>query len=179
MSKRVFFQGDRDTAGREKEVAIEIMRRLGQLGWAANVGAYGGLVAAICESGVKVRRHVMDPDETRKIWTDGKAEIVHCTAMAEKIDYGTKEVAWGIRLGIIIETSDVFVFMPGREGTLAHLAAIIAFNAKGKNPKKIALVGWNSINYRYLVGCFDLTAPPWLENFSLDGTDDVIAYLTT
>jgi hypothetical protein len=179
VKKRVFFQGDRDIAGDERDSAVTIMRRLGELGWAANVGAYGELVAAICEAGVEVRCHLMDPNKSREVKADPKAEIVNCTTLAEKIGLNTKEVAWGIRLGILMETSDAFIFMPGREGTRAHLDPIIAFNLKAKNPKKIALVGWASSDLRHLAAYFHLTAPLWLRNFSLDGLDDVIKHLTT
>jgi hypothetical protein len=184
VKKRVFFQGDRDIAGREREAAIEIMKRLGEQGYAANVGAYGELVAAICEAGVEVRCHLMDPNKDREVKTDAKAEIVDCVELAKQIGHPTKEVAWGIRLGILMETSNAFVFMPGREGTRAHLDPVIAFNLKAKNPKKIALIGWKEEDVKALHAYFHLGfGTLWIEYFRIINynypINQIIDFLTT
>lgn len=190
--KRVFFQGDRDISGEARETAIKIMRGLGKLGWKANVGAYGALVAAICKTGVSVRGHGFGAkDQPEQIDRD-KFEFVDCSSAKIEglsIDSASRNIklypnyqpyTWAIRLAMLMETSNAFIFFPGRQGTLAHLIPILAFNIKGKEkPKKVALVGWNRIisgMLLLLVG-IDKEMTPWFGIFNLDEVDQVVEFL--
>ncbi|MFA6322432.1 MAG: hypothetical protein WCX71_03035 [Candidatus Buchananbacteria bacterium] len=134
----ILVQGDRNAAGCEdaaKEIAAELARRHVEV----NLGAYGKLVEVFLQAGCRATCHGHRADDRGKC--PAETPFVDCTVGGSL----SKEEAWGRRLGIFLE-SDAFLFFAGNEGTLAHLIPVLAFASKSwHDKKKIALVGWNSV----------------------------------
>lgn len=154
----IFVQGDRDAKGIEAQVQeLGALCKERQIG--LNVGESGKIVRILSESGARVVVYRSKDDEPNADMGPN-VSVVDCVtpaAMATEhllhrgaFQVKAKRVGWGVRLAVLEQTSEGFVFFPGREGTLAHLFAIAAFIAKGERDaghtitRRIALVGWES-----------------------------------
>lgn len=131
-------------------------QRIGQLlaakGWEANVGSHGDLVPIMMESGIPCHAHVAKMRED--VDYGCLASVTGCNQLASELipslpttnEDTEKMLAWGIRLGLWMSTSDAFLFIGGAEGTLAHLVPVLAWNrkalAKEGRAKKIVVIGW-------------------------------------
>lgn len=149
---KVFVQGDRDARDSEKAaqaIAAEFCRRSVHV----NLGAYGRLVRIFLEAGCPATCY----GHRERGEVPGEVPFRDCLALSKlllsKEGGGSRELAWGIRLGILMATSDAFLFFAGREGTVAHLLPVLAFASKRwqEKPHKIALVGWNQEQISALV----------------------------
>lgn len=181
----IFIQGDRDTSGPEAEAVRQICELCAKSDITILTGAYGQIVKVAFESGAKVVSHSFRAGDKSKI-PEG-VEFVDCTSPD-----GDRARGWGIRIGELLAKSDGAIFLPGREGTLAHLMPFIAFaikakekgspqripveylaeliKAKEKGPeKRVALLGWEEDDFQALLSLFkfERRESPFL-NFSLD-----------
>ena len=138
---RVFVQGDRDAKGC-KAVAQVIAMELRQRQVGVNLGAYGELVEIFFVAGCEVRCFGHRESRGR---VPEKVTFTDCMQVAKDLKHPSREVAWGLRLGLLMEASDAFLFFAGREGTVAHLVPVLAFASKRwrEKPRKVALVGWD------------------------------------
>jgi hypothetical protein len=138
---KVFVQGDRDAHGCEN-ASRAIALKMAKCGIEVNLGAYGKLVEIFLAAGCPAHCHGHRSGDRGKAFGKG-ASYADCTLIAKLAGYpDTREVAWGLRLGVLMANSDAFLFFSGREGTVAHLVPILAFACKLWKNKKIALVGW-------------------------------------
>ncbi|MFA6272387.1 MAG: hypothetical protein WC693_04790 [Patescibacteria group bacterium] len=175
MTKRVFIQGDRDPSVDLAACALEIAQLLKQRGWEANVGAYGGLVRIFEESGMRCHAHVIAP-RGREVQFSERivASVTDCNQLVRslpaEVRWGGEAdqiLTWGLRLGIWMAHSDAFIFFAGREGTMAHLIPVLAWNrkvlAKEGRAKKVVLFGWlrSQINALRALGLYS-PADTWL-----------------
>lgn len=188
MAQRIFVQGDRDPQGAVRDSALEIGRLLHEAGYEANVGAYGGFVKLFQESGIIIHPHEMDVN--REVKYEG-VEAIDCVKIANEL-FGRnqtftpqmlKEIAWGIRMGLFLATSDCFLFFHGREGTLAHLFPVLAHATKGwvKNnaSRPIALVGWPADEVAAIMKQFKIARDvTWFGYFEITEVTKIIDFLT-
>ena len=96
-------------------------------------------------------------------------------------------MAWAIRLAHMSDTSDGFIFFPGREGTFAHLVPIMAFIAKDERdkgvprPRRVALVGWDAYAMNALRTLMQIRPRDvdWIQNFILSKEiESIVSWLT-
>ena len=189
---RVFLQGDRDPEGAAREAATKLGLGLKVEGWGVTLGAYGGFVKVLEETGVSCICH-----ET-KIKGHGdvkmtKSPSIKCQELGEAVSTmlgggifakAVDEISWAIRLGVWMGTSQAYCFFAGREGTLAHLVPVLAYNTKGwikeGNPRKVALVGWEVEDVAAIMRLFKLNKDTtWFAYFSLEEVDKAVAFLTS
>jgi len=166
---------------------LEIGKLLHQAGYEANVGAYGGFVKLFQESGITIHPHEMDVN--RQV-TYEEIEAVDCVKIANEL-FGRdesfipsmlKEIAWGIRIGLFIATSNAFLFFHGREGTLAHLFPVLAHATKGwvKNntPRPVALVGWPPEEVAAIMKQFNISRDSnWFAHFEINQAQKITDFL--
>ncbi len=187
MVPRIFIQGDRDPQGAVRDSALKIGSLLHEAGYEANVGAYGGFVKLFQESGITIHPHEMDVD--REVKYEG-VEAVDCVKIADEL-FGRnqtftpkmlKELAWGIRIGLFLATSEGFLFFHGREGTLAHLFPVLAHATKGwvKNntPRPIVLVGWPADEVATIMKQFNISRDAdWFGYFEITEINKIVNFL--
>ena len=194
---RIMVQGDRDATGIEDTVrALGTLCKERKIG--LNVGEAGQIVRILAETGADVRVH--QAKSVRPNVPEGctNVKIVDCFTPAEKARWQLEEevagmchhssrssrtLAWAVRLACL-DTSDGFIFFPGREGTLAHLVPIMAFIAKGEvdkgvaRPRRVALVGWGDAKKDALLELFDIgDDDEWVGSFTIDEMDSVVSWL--
>lgn len=191
---RLMVQGDRDAKGIEDAV-----RRLGTLckerEIGLNVGESGEIVRLIAESGASYMVNQAQPGDSKLPEHLLRDHTRNCQAAAFMAQEGFHRLAWDspklprlawcIRLACL-DTSDGFIFFPGREGTLAHLVPIMAFIAKGERdkgvarPRRVALVGWPIGKYTNLCELMEINPSnyTWVHPFTLAQVGNVITWLT-
>ena len=169
----MFIQGDRDLGGGSfAEAAMKIAILLNQKRWEANVGIQGDLVRIFDESGILCHGHIAAP--LRTVHVGSIRTITDCNIIAQSLPREYRQggvadpfVTWSLRLGIWASRSDAFLFFSGREGTIAHLVPILAWNrkslAKEGRAKKVVLFGW-SRDQMYALRTLGLWSPAdkWL-----------------
>lgn len=189
---RVFIQGDRDPEGVAKQAALQLGQALKTKGWGATVGAYGGFVQVLEESGVSCICH-----ETR-IHDHGDVKMksspsIKCQELGQKVilelgdgafSKAGDEISWGIRLGLWMGMSQSYCFFAGREGTLAHLVPVLAYNIKGwakqGKARKVCLIGWEMEDVDALSTLFMRQGEnDWLRYFTLNNIGDAAEFLTS
>lgn len=182
---RVFVQGDRDAKGCQS-AATEIAMRFRNAGVSVNLGAYGKLVSIFLNAGCDGLCHGYRSNDQGECPT--KVKFIDCAHLAPDIPFSgfapsSPAVAWGVRLGILLETSDAFLFFAGRQGTIMHAVPAIGFGVgqveKGQPPKKVALVGWCDDHIVGVKSFFfpDGKLPAWIRTFGLDETEAVFQFL--
>jgi len=201
--KYTFIQGDRDPEGPFKESALQIGEALKTKGWQVNVGAYGGFVKILEQSGVKINPHEMVADGRTNKFNEQSIESVNCANIAKELfkddnptDQQIKDTAWALRMALFLGNSKSFIFFPGTKGTRAHLLATLAFNLTTNQPKPVALVGWednqpdlqNKSDYdlgqqesfwlKTFAEEIKNSPPGWLRKFSLDQTEEIVNFVT-
>ena len=187
---RLMVQGDRDAQGIEGAV-----RQLGQLckerEIGLNVGEAGKIVRILGETGAHVRVHQAkkEPPNVPEGFT-GEIYPLESAArnliMKRRLKGATVgRMAWAIRLAHMSDTSDGFLFFPGREGTLAHLVPILAFIAKGERdkgvprPRRVALVDWPDAKKDALLELFNIgDDDEWVGSFDIEEMRRVVSWLT-
>ena len=149
---KIFIQGDRETAGEEALAVKKFCQLCAKEGITILAGAYGEIVRLAHESGAKVISHTHRPGDMGKI--PAGVEFVDCTVGDDL------PRSWAKRLGELLAEADGAVFLPGREGTLAHLIPFIAFaisaRAKDSEIRRIALLGWKEDDFQTLLSLFNL-----------------------
>lgn len=189
---RLMVQGDRNAQGIEGAV-----RRLGEIckerGIGLNVGEAGQIVRILGETGAHVRVHQAKP-ERPNVPEGFTGEIYPLESAARNLIMKRRlkgatidRMAWAIRLAYTSDTSDGFIFFPGREGTLAHLVPIMAFIAKGERdkgvarPRRVALVGWSGPMITALATLFNIwpnkPGGEWLNTFTTEDVTKAVAWL--
>ncbi|MDO8435454.1 MAG: hypothetical protein Q7S89_02120 [bacterium] len=168
--RRIFVHGDREAKGIEVQV-----RALGDLchdrGIGINVGESGETVNILASSNADVRVHHSKDGEAPNVPFGSVVKVVDCVtpaAMAtqhllhfDDVVADPNRVGWGVRLAVLEQMSDGFIFFPGRERTLAHLVPILAFIAKGERDKgkpcrRVALVGWHTLDLDAILCLFQM-----------------------
>lgn len=180
---RLMVQGDRDARGIADQV-----RRLGELckerGVGLNVGESGEIIRILCGTGANVRIHKAKLELPNLSGDCENVTVVDCIGpgiaagkyLDERHDFVVNRLEWAVRLMCMISssTTDGFIFFPGAEGTLAHLIPVMAFIAKGerdkgKETRRVALVGWPTVKVMHLRQLFGIGMDPkddWLESFA-------------
>jgi len=201
--KHIFIQGDRDPQGPFKESALAISQALKDRGWQANVGAYGGFVKVLEQSGIKITPHEMTADGRVTQFDENAIESVNCADITKELlkndnptEQQIKDTAWALRMGLFLANSKAFLFFPGTKGTRAHLLSALAFNLTSDKPKPIALVGWdenqpdlqNKSDYglvqqdeawlKTFANELKDQPPTWLKKFPLEQVDMIINFVT-
>ncbi|MFA6524793.1 MAG: hypothetical protein WCT33_00825 [Patescibacteria group bacterium] len=198
MTKRVFVQGDRDPGVDLSACALKTAQLLKQSGWEANVGAYGGLVRIFEESGMRCHAHVMAPRGREVQFSDCIVSVTDCNQLVRSlpanIRWGGEAdqiLTWGLRLSVWMAHSDAFIFFAGREGTMAHLVPILAWNrkvlAKEGRAKKVVLIGWDKLQRDALYTLGLITIPEgdwasddaeWFRTYSMYNVEGAVNFLT-
>lgn len=201
-AERYFIQGDRAPEGPVREAALTIGKLLKERGYEANVGAYGGFVQLLEQSGVTIQPHKMDSDKKIQ-FNEGEVEAIDTVPLAKQMlgDEATpekiKEAAWGLRMALFITNSEGFVFFPGTRGTRAHLLSVLAFNLITDQPKPVALVGWNDDQpnlqespadslpdqeeawLKTFAQELERENPSWLKRFKVDEPEAAVNFVTS
>ena len=201
-TERAFIQGDRDPQGQMREAALAIGKLLNERGWEANLGAYGGFVQLVEQSGVPIHPHTMVSEKPLQFNEQGSAALDAGAAAKQLLGEGAtpeqiKEAAWGVRMALFITNSEGFVFFPGTRGTRAHLLAVLAFNLVTDRPKPVALVGWNEGQpnlqesppdslpdqeeawLKTFAQELERENPTWLKRFNVDEPGAAVAFVTS
>jgi hypothetical protein len=190
--RRVFVQGDRDPEGAAREAATKLGLGLKENCWGVTLGAYGGFVKVLEETGVSCVCH-----ET-KIRDHGETKATHfptikCQELGETVAImlgsgvfaqAVDEINWSIRLGVWMGTSQAYCFFAGREGTLGHLAPVMTYNAKGwakrGRARKVCLLGWDIEDVAAIMRLYKIQRnTTWFGYFSLEEVDKAVEFLTT
>lgn len=185
-------QGDRAPEGDAKIAALRLGTLLHAKGWGASVGAYGGFVKVLEDSGISCICHETamrdhgDVKSTKSpvIHFGGYADLV-IDQMGQAVSGAKRELSWASRLGIWMGTSQAFCFFAGREGTLAHLAPVLAYNIKGwakeGRPRRVVLLGWDLLDLAHIQALFNIRGPAtnWFMHYELEEIDDAADFLTS
>lgn len=188
---RVFIQGDRDPAGDAKIAALKLGEFLKNKNWGALVGAYGGFVKVMEESGISCVCHETDIKDHGSVKYVNSPSINFSEvgdAVAWLLGEGPflqakKSISWGNRLGVWMGTASSYCFFAGNEGTMAHLIPVLAFNAKSWSKSKarpVALIGWDITKITALMQLMGLTKDTlWFSHFELNEIALAVEFLTT
>ena len=181
---RLFVQGDRDAKGMSA-CATQIAALLKAAGVRVTLGAYGQLVKIFIDAGCEATCHGHRSSDRGQCPPD--TSFVDCSAYASRIlsiEGSGISVSWGLRLGLLLATSDASLFFDGRQGTMLHAVPAIGFGVgqaeKGSPPKKVALVGWSEDHVTGLKLLFfpDGNLPSWIRTFGLNEADQIVHFLT-
>ncbi len=188
---RIFVQGDRDPSGPAYDAAVRLGKAIKQTRcWGVSLGAYGGFVKALEESGVDCLCHETEiPDHGNvkfktapSIDAAPLADVVIAELGGGVFEKSKRLIAWGNRLGVWASTSQAYCFFAGNEGTLAHLFPVLAFIAKrkkGTQAKRVALIGWEPQKVYSIVLLFGFSVETnWFQTFSLDDVEAAVEFLT-
>ncbi|MFA4818896.1 MAG: hypothetical protein WC621_03570 [Patescibacteria group bacterium] len=186
----VFLQGDRDPEGPAKEAATKLGNLLNKEGWGVSLGAYGGFVKVLEDTGVacichetEIKDHGDVKFKTSPYINFGPtADAVITTLGGGVFEKCKKMTSWSNRLAIWASLSKSYCFFAGREGTLAHLIPILTYNVKGwgkeGNFRNIALLGWEIETVALIMKLYGLHKDTtWFQFFGLHQVDDAINFL--
>lgn len=195
---RLMVQGDR-VANKGVQADLEKLGKIClQKGIGLNVGEAGEIVQLLTTaSGASVRVHQTKAEKPNNVVPNSSFQKVNvCISAAHAVaeiaeHYNSrrltgKTTGWALRLAVMLDSSDGFIFFPGREGTMAHLIPAMAFIAKGERdkgaprPRRVALIGWNPDQVTALYTLFSIKAEKdgWIQPFSLDNIAAAIDWLT-
>ncbi|MFZ5391505.1 MAG: hypothetical protein ACOZAJ_04515 [Patescibacteria group bacterium] len=185
----VFVQGDRDPEGEAKIAATRLGNLLKENGWGVSLGAYGGFVKVLEETGVPCLCHETEIKDHGDVKFK-KSPYINFKPVAESVSNllgggiysnALKEISWANRLGTWMATSQAYCFFAGREGTLAHLIPVLSFNAKSwtkTKPRKVALIGWNREDLKAIMHLYNLYGDtPWFMYYDLNLVDQAVNFL--
>jgi hypothetical protein len=134
---KIFVQGDRLATGMEK-LAEEIAEIFKEKQIDAVLGAYGELINIFNKVGCNIS--CFGHRGGRGNVNIG-VPFVDCMGKASDLGYTWHVIpAWGIRLGLIFDSVQACLFLPGSRGTVAHLIPAIVIAEKHK--MRVAVVGW-------------------------------------
>lgn len=93
--------------------------------WEANVGANTGFIPALASGRVVCHYHVCSSKQRKSV--SGLPNVIDCREIARKYRWGLT-VARHLRAAFFIETSQAFIFLPGKMGTRHLLGQTIKWN---------------------------------------------------
>ncbi len=110
--------------------ALELGARLASKGYDVATGAYGGVMEAALKgaSDYNVKRIGIGLDDPKREFNSYVGEKIIAGSYLE-------------RLGMLLDTGDVYIVLPGGTGSLLELVAAWALKERNLNDKKIICVG--------------------------------------